>query len=152
MGTVITTTPDGYYVNDKHVEGTKTVTNNGNNVSGHLTWSVVVSNGKITWPNGDVATRSSTRTREMVGGQSTVNIWDDAYDITGSASGINRHSKAFTATIGTPLHTEMTCGYIMSGTITHVTTNRTAVIDFGNGTCDNVATVSCNGHTKTINL
>ena len=55
-GTIITITPSNYYVNDYKIEGTKTVTNNGQNSYGQTTFNINIDNAKVTYPNGDVIT------------------------------------------------------------------------------------------------
>lgn len=47
-GSVRTITFDQYFVNYNQLQGTKTVTNNGTNGSGHPTFTVTV-NGSVTW-------------------------------------------------------------------------------------------------------
>jgi hypothetical protein len=88
----------------------------------------------------------------MVAGQNTPQLSDDAYDITGSANGINRKGNAFTATITTALHVQAGCPYIESGVVEHTVNNKTYTLDFGNGTCDNQATITVNGVSRTITL
>ena len=151
-GSIITVSPTDFHINDKLIEFSKTITNNGLNSANHLTWTVQVTNGRITWPDGTVATRNHTRVREMVAGQSTPTLSDDAYDITGTASGVNRKGNAFTATITTALHVQAGCHYIQSGVVQHTVLNKTYTVDFGNGNCDDQATVSRNGRTRTITL
>ena len=86
-GSVHTISFTSYFVNNNQILGTKTVTNNGYNGSGHLTFSIVVNGTIIKANNGGTITWTSNRTREWVAGESTP-IWsDDEYLITGTASG-----------------------------------------------------------------
>lgn len=79
---------------------------------------------------------------------------DDVYSVTGSAAGTNRKGVAYTTAIQTPLVKRGDCfKYYVSGTISITNArNRTMLLDYGNGTCDNTATVTVNGRTKTITL
>ena len=153
-GTSRTITFENYYINGIHVEGTNTVTNDGENDNGNICYSIELTGGKITTPDSIVITRESVRTREWVGGSDTRwNIWDDVYFITGQTTGTNFRGVAYSRTIVTPLEWAATCRFIKSGSIEIVVgENDPITLDFGNGECDNEATVSRNGETKTILL
>lgn len=159
-GSVLTIQPQNYYVNDYLVEGTKTLTNNGRNNANNLTWTVQVTNGKITYPDGRFTTWQSTRTNEWVGGEATTlftdgfsGICDDEYLITGGSSGVNTQGLPYTAVISTPLKAKVCCRWIVSGTI-DITPQNLAVrtVDFGNGNCDAIVTISILGNSFTIPL
>ena len=144
---------ENYYINGIHVEGTKTVTNNGRNNDGNLTFTIELVNGKITTPDTIVITREFTRTREWVAGDDTWNHWDDVYFITGSASGTNFKGESYTRNILTALEWATSCRFIMSGSIEiQVGEKSPIVIDYGDGECDNKATVTKDGETREILL
>lgn len=147
---------DNYFVNDNQVTGTRTVTNNGHNISNNLNWTItekgsivlVSGAGKISW--------DSYRNRELIAGESTLELSDNEYSITGKASGVNAKNLAYTANITSPLIRKMTLGcrkHFVKGTIVMTPSGKLArTIDFGNGECDNLATVSINGKSKEITL
>ncbi len=138
-----------YYVNDNHVEGTRVVTNEGLNAAGHFYWSIV-SAITVTRTDGNVITWNRTGEREMTGGQGTDTVWDDVYSITGTATG-TRNGNAYTAEITTPLVRSLSCHFISSGVIQITPAVHSPItIDFGNGTCDNQATLTSNGNTHVI--
>jgi hypothetical protein len=149
---VHTITFNNYYVNDNKLTGTKTVTNMGHNSSGNL-WFTVVVNGTVTKPDGGTITWNSNRTRTWIMGESTM-IWnDDAYDITGTASGTTSGGKSFTATVLTPLRLEIDCRHFVSGSFQLTPSGKPVrTVDYGSGACDNIATVAINGNVYTINL
>lgn len=152
-GSVKTVELENYYINGIHVEGTKIVTNNGRNNDGNLTFTIELVNGKITTPNTIVITREFTRTREWVAGYDTWNRWDDVYFITGSASGTNFKGESYTRTILTDLEWATSCRFIKSGSIEiQVGEKSPIVIDYGDGVCDNKATVTKDGETREILL
>ena len=149
LGTVITHTLDNFYRNGNHITGTKTVTNNGHNSYGNLSFSISIQNASITTDNGTISW-TSTRTREWIKGSNTtwqtngLLCWlDDVYLITGSASGTNVNGKTFTVTITNPLRVELSCRWIVSGTF-EVTPEGgdTRTVDYGDGTCDDQATLT----------
>lgn len=155
-GSIFTITPDNYYVNDYKIEGTKTVTNNGQNSSGQTSFNINIDNAKITYPNGDVITYESDRVRTWVIGENTqglLGIWDDEYDITGSASGVNREGRNFTVNITSALRAAVACHYIKQGTMDIQPEDLyLRTVDFGDGTCDAQATVTINGNTYNFTM
>lgn len=159
-GTVITVTLQNYTVDGRQVEGSKTITNTGLNNAGNLVYAVVLSNGQVTFPDGSVRTFSGNWNREWVAGQNTSyatdglsGILDDVWQITGSATGTRRNGQSYTASTLTPLRRETDCRHFVSGTIEITPSGRAArVLDYGNGSCDNVATITVNGNTRTITL
>lgn len=157
-GSEITVQPDNYYVNDHKIEGTKKLTNNGRNSSNNLTYTINVTNGKLTYPNGDIAYWESTRTNEWVAGEGTTlwtdgfsGICDDEYLITGSATGVNRNGLSYTVNITSALKKKVCCRWIVSGRV-DIEPNGllTRTIDFGSGSCDALATITINGNSFTI--
>ena len=76
------------------------------------------------------------------------------YSVTGSATGTNRKGVGYTTNVQSPLIKRADCPkYFVQGTIAITNTNSKAMtLDYGTGTCDNVATVSVNGRTRTIQL
>ena len=145
-----------HYINniahEFHVEGSKTVTNMGHNSSGHLYFNIQV-NGLITNSANQQRSWTSSRQREWIQGESTSSWGDDIYLITGSASGTSFAGRAFTVTILTPLRVDLSCRYIVSGSFRLTIQDRPdRTLDYGNGTCNNIATVTINNHTFTIYL
>lgn len=148
-GTVITATPQNYTINGYGLAGTKTITNLGENADGQMQFSIVV-DGSLTAPgNAWTSQWSSNRTRTWIGGQSTLTIWDDVYEITGTASGVNRNGVNYNITIVTPLRAEVGCRWIVSGTMVLSPQDYDPrTIDFGNGECNNGFSVTVNGETN----
>jgi len=142
-----------YVINGISIEGTKNIENLGLNENNNLEFLVILSDGKITTPNGIVLNREFTRLREWVAGADTPNHFDDVYFISGATTGTNFLGDAFTRTITNPLEWAASCKFIKSGTIVIEVEGKSAItIDYGDGTCDNEATVSKDGKTKTILL
>lgn len=148
-GTVITHTFDNFYQNDNKIEGTKTVTNMGLNAAGHLYFSVAITGAKITRTNGKIISWSSTRTREWIQGANTATVADDIYNITGSASGTDGNGNAFSVNITKALTIDFSCIYhLTSGTIEITPAGKpTRTIDYGNGNCDDDATLTVGSKT-----
>lgn len=165
-GSTVTITPSNYYVDNYLVEGSKVVTNLGNNADNQLQFRVDV-DGTVTTPDGDEIAHESTRTRTWVEGQNTGfftvdgngqwmgldGILDDVWEITGNGSGTNREGRDYTVNITNPLRVEW-CGYrvaITSGTIDLVPDElKTRTIDFGSGACDEEFTVTIGNKEYTV--
>ena len=109
-----------------------------------------------TFPNGDVYSRTGTRTREIIAGFDTPNVLvDNVYQVTGNwtttfPSGTVRYS-----TITSPLILKLQTGcshHFVQGIISFVQNNNTATLDYGDGTCDDIAVFTINGVAHTITL
>lgn len=149
-----TVTFDNYFVDGYKIEGTKTVSNEGFNESQNLYFSVRLEDGKVISPEGEVHTKEYNKIREFVKGVETPRFrGDDEYMITGTASGINRDMITYTRTIIEPLHVAFSCKWILSGSVEIAAEGKeTAILDYGDGTCDAIATVSIGEESKVINL
>ncbi len=147
-GTVITITPQDYYVNDYRLQGVKTVTNMGLDGDGHMHFAIVV-NGTITAPNNAwTSTHQAQRIRTWIAGEESILPWDDVYLITGTGNGINRHGTAYSLAITQPLRVEIGCWYIVSGKVEITPQDLpTRYVDFGTGACDSSVSVTVNGTT-----
>ncbi|WKZ66114.1 MAG: hypothetical protein QY325_15270 [Flavobacteriales bacterium] len=152
-GTVITITPQDYYVNNNLVTGTKTVTNLGLDANDHLHFSVTV-NGALTAGDGSwTSTHQAQRTRTWIQGSDTPALADDVYLITGGGSGVNRNGVAYATAITQALRVALNCPFITAGTVSITPANRPVrVVDYGNGSCDGTFTVTVNGQTFTVTI
>jgi hypothetical protein len=146
---------NNYYIDSKHVEGTRTITNIGLNPAGHYNWTIVADSMRITKPNGNYHQWNSARNREMIAGDTV--LFDPAgivYSITGSLSGVNSNGVTCTASITSALIKPGSCFFrIVSGIIVITPSNRPQLtIDYGNGNCDDIATVTRNGVSHIIHI
>lgn len=151
-GSTAVLTFDGYFVNGFKKEGVITWTNN--STANSKGWQRKVENGKITAPSGRYWLHSGVKNVVQTAGYSTPrNLLDDIFSITGSSSVTNANGETRTATIIEALQKKTICENITKGRIELKGPNHTAVIDFGIGECDNVATISIDGGTpRTILL
>jgi len=152
-GTVKTITPVGYYVNDRHIQGLKTVTNMGHDSNGHIYYNVQADGTVTAADNSWTAEHHATRVRTWIAGSDTPGRQDDVYSITGGGHGINRHGLAYTSSITNALRVAGNCPWIEQGTVEVLPQGKPVrTIDWGNGTCDNTFTVTVNGHTFTVTV
>lgn len=156
-----TITFNNYFVDDNNVSGTKTVTNNGFNSNGKMNWTINV-NGTITLAAGGTITWTSTRGRELLAGlnlaDTTITWASSKWSITGSANGTSAKGVSYAANITSALVRDFTCTaagkrHFTQGSIDITPASKpTRSIDFGNGACDDQATVTINGKTYNITL
>jgi hypothetical protein len=153
-GTVVNISFDNYFVNDNQIKGTHKTTNMGLNTANHLVYKIEVNGSIVKGNNGGTITWVSTRNREWVDGANTpLNILDDTYSITGSASGTIASGDSYTITITQALVRKMSCYWFESGKVDVTPTGRlTRSLDYGTSGCDNKATVTIAGNTYNIAL
>lgn len=151
-GHLHTITTDNYFVNDNQILGTKTVLNEGLNDNGNL-WFTVTIDAQIIKEDGTTIDWDGNRTREWIAGYGTPERSDDIYLISGTHSGQSSDGRSFTAQILEPVRKDRSCTWITDGVIEITPNSRpTRTIDFGDGTCDNSATVTVNGNSRDITL
>lgn len=147
---------NNYFVDDNQVLGSKTVLNKGHVTNGKLTFDINITGQIILANNAGTISWSSARTRVWTSGESTIFWYDDTYSITGSATGTDRNGKTFSALVTSPLVRNMALScrrHFVSGTFDFTPQGKAVrTVDFGNGACDNLATVTINGKTYNINL
>lgn len=148
-GSQLTTTFDDFYQNDHKVMGKRILTNDGENQTGNLTYTLQVTDGHIITPEGKHIYYEETITREWIAGESTVlNPWDDNYLLKGSQSGISSDSVDYTLAIheNDPLDVMVDCKWIRGGKLNvDIASLNTITIDYGNGTCDANAIANIDG-------
>lgn len=143
---------EDYYFNDNQLEGVKTITNNGENDEGHLTFSKGVTGGKLIYTDGSEMKWDCQKVSELIEGNDTFRFFDDVWSVTGSGAGVNRDGAEYTFEITDPLIYQNGCFYPVSGVVEIVTEGSSTIIDYGNGECDKVATVTTDGVTTTEEL
>jgi len=152
-GTVITHGFDDYFVNDNKIEGTKIVTNMGFNDAGNMYYNIEIVGVIYRANDGGTMSWNSSREREWTEGRDTRILRDDVYLITGTADGIRPNGNTWTKEIVNALRIELNCRWIVSGTVNIQPEGLPLrILDFGDGECDNIATVLIDGVTYTIFL
>jgi hypothetical protein len=107
-----------------------------------------ITDGKIVTPDAKTITYQGSFTFIQTEGMGTTyaqngeaGILEDVYSITGSGSGTDQTGKTY-VTITTPLIKKLNCEWITTGVIEIKATGAaTKNLDFGAGTCDNMATL-----------
>ncbi len=152
-GSVITTTFEDFYCDGKKVEGTRIRTNISESSNDFLRFRIELIDGRVTWEDNTFATREAnwevTRIR-------TSNPINDERVRTGSASGMRRNGNVYTVTITKAIVWKRGCLPLqrimipVEGTkVIELENGSTITIDYGNGTCDNLVTITKDGVTVT---
>lgn len=150
-GSTAVMTFTNYYVNSYKVEGTITWTNT--STPGIRSWTRNTENGKITAPDNRYWLHRGTRYVVQTAGVSTPTITDDIFSITGNHSVTNAAGATRDCTVLEALQKKNACANIDKGKLKVQGPNHYAIIDFGDGTCDNLATISIDGRApRTITL
>jgi hypothetical protein len=153
VGSKRTVTFVDYFFNGIKVEGTKVFENIGKNSNQNLVFSIKLTGGKLTLPDGKTIVRSFEHQREWIAGLLTENIWDDECLITGNANGKNINGIFYTKTIMTALHWKRACFFYVSGVVKIERDASPAIeINYGSGDCDAKALVTKGGESKEILL
>jgi len=141
-----------FYVNSNHIKGIKIITTNALNAAKNPSVTFTVSDTIIRADKSTVI-RNSTRTRERISDGGTPRIYsDDKFSITGNSNGINAKNVAYTVEITKALILYNDFRFFVSGTVTTKIKDKTIVLDYGDGTKDNKATITVNGVKKEITL
>lgn len=145
---------DGYQIDDFKITGRHVILNSTEPGSNQRRFTRTVENAKLTnVSTGFWRSWSGVTVMKQIEGNGTP-LWpvDDIYQFTGRREGANSRGKTWVSETKEPLIKAFTCPWISKG-IQVVSVNGTVgSIDFGNGTCDDEATVTINGVSKTIKL
>lgn len=151
-GAKVSTTFVGFYVDSFHIEGTHITENTSNsNMQG---WKITVIDGMVTNTNTNrwVKWNSIKDVLQIEGNGTPHYPLDDVYRITGGATGSNSAGHTWSATITDPLIKKFTCPWIVKGVVRLTRDGRVALLDYGNGDCDNLAIIYINGVPHLIRL
>jgi hypothetical protein len=141
---IATMTFTNYFVNLYKIEGTYTWTNT--STATVRSWTRVTAGGKITAPDARVWTHEGNRTVTQTAGIGTISVLDDVFSVfPGSHTVTNSSNISRTCTILEALQRKVDCSNIDKGKLKVQGPNHYATIDFGDGTCNNLATISING-------
>ncbi len=144
---------EDYYFNDNKMEGVKTILNTGLNENGNLTFSKKVNEAKMSYADGSEMSWNCDKTSELIEGGDSFVFADDVWSVTGSGSGVNIDGNNYTMTITSALIYQNGCFFPVSGIVEIAAEGEELkVIDYGNGECDNLATVTVGDESETIEL
>lgn len=150
-GATRTVTFEDFFIDGVQIEGTRTMTNVSATENDNPRFNIVLAGGRVTFEDGTFATREANHTRTWMRSGSPLT---DEGVIEGSASGLDRNGSAYSITITTPLVYKRSChvtrAFIpVEGVQEIIKGDNSGSIDYGDGTCDNIVTVTVNGVSET---
>jgi hypothetical protein len=158
-GAIASTTFEDFYVDSTKVEGTLKISNTGTSTDRQFTVEVI--EARLSRPSGNYTKWNSQKTITQIEGIGTPNLpLDDILKVEGSANGEALRGNllvAWEGEITEPLIKRFNCRWFVRGQIRQNRANSSnnswsALLDFGNGTCDNQAVVTINGVAHNITL
>jgi hypothetical protein len=151
-GTTVSVSFNQYTVNGYGIQGAYAISNN--STQNGVSFTTLVTNGILTCPDATNFHYSHNKTFTQTAGASTpFNISDDVYAISGNSAFSSSDGSSLVLNITTPLVRNFTCLNITQGVVAFVYNQGVSgTIDFGDGTCDNTATLKVGDISRTITL
>lgn len=136
--------------NDRSITGSRTVTYTGLNAEEQPTYALVIDTD-IETANGTLG-HNATQNIVWLSGYATAACFDNVFEVTGASTVVRPNGVTVVRTITTPLIVDRVCGYIVAGVIQVTGVLNPRSLDYGDGTCDNIAVLTMNGNTYEIAL
>lgn len=149
-GSSSTTELFDFSVDSVMVEGTRIISNISESIDSVPVFSYQLIDGILTWTDGTTATREAEGTRTIY---HDVNPLGDEIHIDGTANGVNRRGVVCSMVITTPLVIKRECSWRkhaipVSGVKEMTKDGELIIVDFGDGTCDNLVSITKDGVTE----
>ncbi|MEM7086524.1 MAG: hypothetical protein AAF489_10105 [Bacteroidota bacterium] len=132
---------DNFTYNAKEIEGGGTIYRERNNANGNPQ-STVNKALEITFPNDLVANVTGTRVAEWIEGAGSGTWMDNVFLITGDRQIVFSSGFTHDALVTEALRREASCPHFVSGVLELTRNNGSGTLDFGDGTCDNLAVLT----------
>jgi hypothetical protein len=148
-GSVVTVTFSNFHLNHIKLEGTKIISNL-SNPPVHK-WSVQVTGGKVTFPNGRGYSFESIRYKKQVAGMDTRPVKDDVFEIEGNSKTVFNNGATINLNTETALVKKAACPWISDGKLKIKINDKILFLDYGfpnNGECDNKALLTWDNGNK----
>ncbi len=142
---------EDFIINEKSIQGGGTIFRERYNASGNPQ-STFHNNILITFPDGVTAALNGVRVREWISGVGSGTWWDNVFLVTGNWSTELSNGFSRSALVIEALRREATCHFFVSGVVEVTRNGVTGYLDYGDGTCDNIAILTVNGEEHTIIL
>jgi hypothetical protein len=151
-GTTVSVSFNQYTVNGYGIQGQYAITNN--STQSGISFTTLVTNGILTCPDATNFHYSHNKTYTQTAGASTpFDISDDVYAISGNSAFSSSDGSSLVLNVTTPLVRNFTCLNITQGVVAFVYNQGiSGTIDFGDGACDNSATLKVGTISRTITL
>lgn len=145
---------DGYQIDDFKLTGRHEILNSTEPGTNQRRFTRKVDNAKLmNVSTGFWRTWSGVTIMTQIEGNGTP-LWptDDVYKFVGNRQGANSKGRSWVSETREPLIKPFICPWITKGVMSISVNGTVGLMDFGNGDCDDEATVTINGVSKTIKL
>ncbi len=143
---------DGFSINKNKIEGMQFVAFRKANDAGNPV-SAITYDIKITLVSGDAISRKGRRVREKIRGNDTRALGDDVFGINGAWESSDKQGVAKRITITKKIIKANACKFLVRGIVEITKNEMKATLDFGNGSCDNIAILTdSKGNQREITL
>ncbi|MGI9551355.1 MAG: hypothetical protein ACR2MT_09155 [Aurantibacter sp.] len=132
---------ENFTFNGVAVEGSASVERMRSNANGNPQ-ADAVGNFNAEWPDGATASFTGNRTREWIEGYGSGFWGDNVFLISGTKTYTGKMGNVFMKETITPLRREWSCRFIVSGIVEISRNDATASLDFGDGSCDAIGTLT----------
>ena len=146
-----------FYINRRHIEGVRTVTNISESLAANPKFHILLEGGMVTWPDNTFATREVDRVRVWF--RAANPILDEYHILAEStADGTTRKEINYSCLVLEDLVYKRSCRNLkkgrfpVAGVKEVVFGDRKYIVDFGDGECDTIVTITTGDETKTIDL
>ncbi len=153
-GSYVTATFTNFYIDGYKIEGdVKSTTVSVNLQQAQATFNVLVTNGKLTWPDESFATWNAERTHTW-----TISDNGLSLSVEGTAYGVNVFGTEYSTEINQPLIFKSECvpssAYIAIQGIKTITVGEdlSILVDYGAGACDRSVKISIGRQSKDVNF
>lgn len=152
---------ENFFVNNKSITGTIELRDISVNDAGNLQSVKRLTDLTISFPNGDKTVFNGSRTREWLSGDGDADPSNNVYKITGSVEGISTTGRSFTHTIVEPIIADWSCAaqgnFARISGVVEMTklkgySTRKRTVDYGNGECDNMITITTFRRTYVVTI
>jgi len=153
VNSVVTFTFNDFVSDGNKISGVHKITFKGPNPGNNWPRYGIFTEAKIVFPDSKFITYRAEYIRIQSEGSTTAVTSDDVWRIEGNASGLSREGVSWTASYPSALVKKASCKWFSSGTVLVTPANdKPRTINFGDGTCDNKATLKIGDDTTNIEL
>jgi hypothetical protein len=155
-GAYVSASMNNYYIDGNQIAGSLSVHNTGTNGNGNISFTMDVDAKRIMGNGSGTDSVAGQEVVEWVAGSSTPESIDDQFSFTGGAGGSAADGGTFHLSILQPLIKNRASGcnlfFVKGETLSQISGQSDRYLDYGDGTCDNLAVETVDGNSQTITL
>lgn len=156
-GSTIVITFENYFINGIKLSGKRTLTNITGSNEESPKFQIQLENGLAVWPDGTEATREHCFTRTwnrgvLLNPSDDVLVVSQCADADVAATGVNRRGVSYSMVIESDLIYKRGCPIAVQGVKIFRANGKEVTVDYGDGDCDNIITMTIEGNTRQVNV